>query len=56
METQKVKELEKLLSEIKGNKALNIVQLHGMLTALAIGPEAVSPDDWLPFVFNAEKN
>jgi uncharacterized protein len=54
LDTHKLIELEKLLSEIKGGKALNIVQLHGMLTALIIGPETVSPDDWLPYVFNAE--
>jgi uncharacterized protein len=54
MKTPKLVELEKLLSEIEGDEVFNIEQLHGMLTAVIIGPEMVMPSVWLPFVFNSK--
>ena len=54
VEISKMDEMERLLSEIKSGKALSISGIHGMLTAIIIGPVVVSPDEWLQDVFNAE--
>jgi uncharacterized protein len=54
MKTPKLFELQNLLSEFEGDEVFNIEQLHGMLTAIIIGPKLVPPSAWLPFVFNSK--
>jgi uncharacterized protein len=49
-----IEELEQLLSELKNDDALHLDGVHGLLTALAVGPELVSPQEWLPVVLGAE--
>ncbi len=47
-------ELDKfLLSDRCGDDVMTMDALHGYLTALAIGPEAVPPAEWLPRVWGA---
>lgn len=40
-----------LLSDRCSENAMTLDALHGYLTAIAIGPEAVAPDEWLPAVW-----
>jgi uncharacterized protein len=42
-----------LLSDRCGDDVMTMDALHGYLTALAIGPEAVPPAEWLPRVWGA---
>jgi len=43
--------LEDSLLEID-NSAMLIPEMHGFFTALIIGPEPITPDFWLPLIFN----
>lgn len=52
MNLTSLQKLEKLLAETPGDDACNLEQVHGMLTAILIGPEVVKVSEWLPFVFN----
>lgn len=51
---EKVERLEGLLDKT-GHETMTVEELHGLLTGLACGPEAVAPDRWLPLVFLREK-
>ena len=44
-----------LMSDATPDECMDIVALDGFLTALAIGPELVSPSVWLPLVWGGEK-
>jgi yecA family protein len=52
LESQKVKELEKLLSDYNGEHVFNVTKVSGMITALIIGPALFQPRVWLPFIFS----
>ena len=41
-------ELEALLDAVGGEQNLGLDGVHGLLSALAVGPGEVSADDWLP--------
>jgi uncharacterized protein len=45
-----------LMSDATPDECMDIVALDGFLTALAIGPELVSPSVWLPLVWVARRN
>jgi len=50
---EKIERLEELL-EKTGAETMTVEELHGLLTAIACGPVAVQPDQWLPLVFLSE--
>ena len=52
MNKKQLHELENLLSEMPGDEVYNLEQVHGMLTAIVIGPDLIMPSEWLPYVFN----
>jgi uncharacterized protein len=43
-----------LLSDRCGDEAMTMDALHGFLTAIAVGPEAVGIDEWLPLVWGPD--
>ncbi len=43
-----------LMSEQCSDEAMTMDALHGYLTAIAIGPEPVSTDEWLPRIWGPE--
>ncbi len=43
-----------LMSEHCGDETMAMDALHGYLTAIAIGPEAVAVDEWLPRVWGPD--
>ncbi len=43
-----------LLSDRSSDDAMTMDTLHGFLTAIAIGPEAIQPTEWLPKVWGME--
>lgn len=45
-------ELGEVLQERAGENGLLLDALHGLITALAIGPEPVPPDEWMPHVID----
>jgi uncharacterized protein len=45
-------ELDRFLRAHAGEDALLLDGVHGMLSALAIGPERATPDEWLPEVLH----
>jgi uncharacterized protein len=48
-------ELDKfLLSDRSSDDAMTMDTLHGFLTAIAIGPEAIMPTEWLPKVWGED--
>ena len=54
---QELLELEAfLISERASGNAMPMDALDGFLTALVIGPVAVLPDEWIPFVLGDEKD
>jgi uncharacterized protein len=46
---------EFLLSDITGDDAMILTELHGYLTAVASGPEMILPSEWLPPVWGEAK-
>jgi len=38
-----------------GGRAMDLSALEGFLTALAIGPNAMTPEQWLPWVLDMEQ-
>ena len=48
-------ELHQLLAERGGDEALLLDGVHGLLTAIAIGPDLVPVDDWLPHVLDPDQ-
>ncbi|MCX5900470.1 MAG: UPF0149 family protein [Proteobacteria bacterium] len=50
---EKIDRIEELL-EKTGHETMNVEELHGLLTAIACGPVAVKPEQWLPLVFLSE--
>ncbi len=46
-------ELESRLAQI-GDKVPPLSSIHGLLTAVAAGPEALAPAKWLNYVFSAD--
>ncbi|MBN2107042.1 MAG: YecA family protein [Deltaproteobacteria bacterium] len=51
---EKINHIDELL-EKTGHETMNVEELHGLLTAIACGPVAVKPEEWLPLVFLREK-
>jgi uncharacterized protein len=51
---EKINRIDELL-EKTGHETMNVEELHGLLTAIACGPVAVKPEQWLPLVFLREK-
>jgi uncharacterized protein len=49
-----IEELDELLSKLENDQAMHLDSTHGLLTALAVGPEMISPDEWLPLVLGSE--
>ncbi len=47
-------ELDGLLAELPTEDGLRIDGAQGLLAALAIGPEAIAPSDWLPIVLGED--
>jgi uncharacterized protein len=45
-----IAELDELLAQLKNEDALHLDGAHGLLSALAVSPETVAPDEWLPLV------
>lgn len=45
-----IAELDELLAQLKNEDALHLDGAHGLLSALAVSPEAINPDEWLPLV------
>jgi len=43
-----------LMDERVPDDTLDISGLHGFLTAIAIGPRIIMPNEWLPLIFGAE--
>jgi len=43
-----------LLSDDLSEECMDTVTLEGLLTAIAIGPVTVSPEQWLPHVFGSD--
>ncbi len=48
-------ELHTLLAERGGDDALLLDGVHGLVTAIAAGPEAIEVDEWLPHVLDPEQ-
>lgn len=49
---QELEELDHYLRAHANEDALLLDGVHGLLTAIAIGPETVSPEEWLPEILN----
>lgn len=49
-----IAELDDLLACLHNEDALHLDGAHGLLSALAVGPEPVSADEWLPLVLGRE--
>ena len=47
-------ELDRLLRARGGDHALLLDGIHGFLTALAVGPVDVSPEEWLPKILESD--
>lgn len=45
-----------LLSDRCGDDAMTMDALHGMLTAIAVGPEQIATAEWLPLVWGSDQN
>ncbi|HEX9181063.1 MAG TPA: UPF0149 family protein, partial [Burkholderiales bacterium] len=43
-----------LVSEATPDDCMDLETLDGFLTALVSGPEAIMPDEWLPWVWSVE--
>ena len=43
-----------LLSDLCGDETMTMDSLHGFLTAIAIGPETIPTEEWLPRVWGTE--
>lgn len=43
-----------LLSDLCGDETMTMDALHGFLTAIAIGPESIPTEEWLPRVWGTE--
>ena len=52
LEEQEYDELGELLDSRAGESGLQLDALHGMLTAIAVGPEPVPPDEWMSQVID----
>lgn len=52
--SERLQELEDLLLEELGYEAIPLGELDGLLTGLAISPDAISPGEWLPVVWGHE--
>lgn len=50
LDDQDIAELDELLAQLKNEDALRLDGAHGLLTALAVGPERVPAERWLPVV------
>jgi uncharacterized protein len=48
-----LEELDRFLRAHAGEDALLLDGVHGMLSAIVIGPERATPDEWLPEVLHA---
>lgn len=55
LDNEELDELHALLLERNGEDGLLLDGLHGLVTALIVGPQPVSPDDWLPLVLDPER-
>ena len=52
---QEFDELDRfLLSDRCSDEAMTMDALHGFLTCIALGPDAIRPDEWLPRVWGPE--
>lgn len=45
-----IAELDELLAQLKNEDALHLDGAHGLLSALAVSPEPVATEEWLPLV------
>ena len=52
LEDVELEELDQFLRAHAGEEALLLDGVHGLLSAIAIGPEPASPDEWLPDVLH----
>ena len=52
LEEQEYDELGELLDARAGESGFQLDALHGMLTAIAVGPEPVPPDEWMTLVID----
>jgi uncharacterized protein len=48
-----IAELDELLAQLKNEDALHLDGAHGLLSALAVSPEPVALEEWLPLVLGA---
>ena len=55
LDDAELEELHQLLSGHGGDDDLLLDGVHGLLTAIIIGPDAVAVDEWLPQVLDADK-
>ena len=55
LDDAELEELHQLLSEHGGEDDLLLDGVHGLLTAISIGPEPVPVEEWLPQVLDADK-
>lgn len=49
-----IAELDELLAALRNDDALHLDGAHGLLSALAVGPEPVPSEEWLPLVIGRE--
>jgi len=52
---QSIEELAGILRSTR-RKSLSTVEIHGLLTAAACGPEVLGPARWLPYIFHKTKD
>lgn len=52
LDDQELEELDQYLRAHAGEDHLLLDGVHGLLTAIGIGPEKVAPDEWLPEVLH----
>ena len=55
LDDAELEDLHQLLSEHGGEDDLLLDGVHGLLTAISIGPEPVPVEEWLPQVLDADK-
>jgi uncharacterized protein len=53
LDDAELEELDRFLRARAGDDDLLLDGVHGLLTALAVGPTAALPDEWLPEILNA---
>ena len=53
LEEEEFEELSERLSERAGDDSLLLDGLHGLITAVAIGPEPIPPSQWMPMVLES---